>query len=243
MKTCSEYRAMARETLDGRWGKMAGFTLVVVLIIMAVSMLFAVPFSVGGIFSGSSWLNNVGSGCSTVVSVLFSIPLQYALYNFFLKMVRREEMSEDSNIGVLFQDFVNNWSIYVVSGVLLLLIVIFIIGVAIALILFLPFLLLKGVIVLVMIPILIMVSLTYSLIPFVIRDNPDITPRQVLYTSRMMMRGHQVELFVLQISFIGWALLCIICPIGLLWLGPYMYTSYAHFYEDVKAEYVPEELN
>ena len=223
MKTSSEYRAMARETLEGRWGEMAGFTLVVILIIMAVALLFAVPLSVGGILAEMPWLNSAGSGCSTLVNVLFAIPLEFALYIFFLRLVRHEELQE-SNLKTLFEDFRSNWSTFVVAGVLMVLVV-----------------------VLVMIPTLfigaIIFSLAYGMVPFIIQDNPGIAPREALRTSRMMMRGHKAEFFLLQLSFIGWALLCIICPIGLLWLCPYMYTAYAHFYEDVKVEYAHEDLS
>lgn len=221
MKTSSEYRALARETLEGRWGEMAGFTLVVMLIVMAVALVTAVPFSVVGTLNNMPWLSSTGSGLSTLVNILFAVPLQYALYIYFLKLIRREEMME-SNVKTLFQEFQNNWSTFVVAGVLMMLVVL-----------------------LIMIPTLfigaIIFSLAYGMVPFVIFDNPGIAPREALRTSRMMMRGHKAELFLLQLSFIGWALLCCICPIGILWLAPYTYAAYAHFYEDVKAEYATRE--
>lgn len=223
MKTSSEYRALARETLEGRWGEMAGFTLVVLLIVMAVALVTAVPFSVVGTLNNMPWLSSTGSGLSTLVNILFAVPLEYALYIYFLKLIRREEMME-GNVKTLFQEFQNNWSTFVVAGVLMMLVVL-----------------------LIMIPTLfigaIIFSLAYGMVPFVIFDNPGIAPREALRTSRMMMRGHKAELFLLQLSFIGWALLCILCPIGLLWLCPYMYAATAHFYEDVKAEYVVEVDN
>lgn len=212
---------MARETLEGRWGEMAGFTLVVILIIMAVALVTAVPFSVVGTLNNMPWLSSTGSGFSTLVNILFAVPLEYALYIFFLKLIRREEMVE-GNVKTLFQEFQNNWSTFVVAGVLMMLVVL-----------------------LIMIPTLfigaIIFSLAYGMVPFVIFDNPGIAPREALRTSRMMMRGHKAELFLLQLSFIGWALLCILCPIGFLWLSPYIYTATAHFYEDVKAEYEARE--
>ena len=53
-----------------------------------------------------------------------------------------------------------------------------------------------------------------------------------------MMDGHKMDLFLLILSFIGWFLLSILTlGIGLLWLIPYMYTSIAHFYEQLKAEH------
>ncbi len=221
MKTSSEYRALARETLEGRWGEMAGFTLVVLLIVMAVALVTAVPFSVVGTLNNMPWLSSTGSGLSTLVNILFAVPLEYALYIYFLKLIRREEMME-GNVKTLFQEFQNNWSTFVVAGVLMMLVVL-----------------------LIMIPTLfigaIIFSLAYGMVPYIIYDNPGIAPREALRMSRMMMRGHKAELFLLQLSFIGWALLCILCPIGLLWLCPYMYAATAHFYEDVKAEYAIRE--
>ena len=84
----------------------------------------------------------------------------------------------------------------------------------------------------------IILGLAYGMVPFIIRDYKELGVRDVLRMSRMMMRGHKWQLFVLELTLIGWALLCILSlGIGLLWLQPYMATSYAHFYEDVKAEY------
>ena len=221
MKTSSEYRALARETLEGRWGEMAGFTLVVLLIVMAVALVFAVPFSVTGVLYEMPWLNSTGSGLTTLIEVLFAVPLSYALYIYFLKLIRREEMME-GNVKTLFQEFQNNWSTLVVAGVLMMIVV----G-----LIAIPTLFIGAII----------FSLAYGMVPYIIYDNPGIAPREALRMSRMMMRGHKAELFLLQLSFIGWALLCILCPIGILWLSPYMYTATAHFYEDVKAEYATRE--
>ena len=56
-----------------------------------------------------------------------------------------------------------------------------------------------------------------------------------------MMDGHKMDLFLLDLSFIGWAFLCIFtCGIGFLWLVPYVQTSHAIFYKELKAELYPE---
>jgi len=54
----------------------------------------------------------------------------------------------------------------------------------------------------------------------------------------MMMKGHKWELFVLELSFIGWALLCVLTLfIGYLWLVPYMQMTITKFYEKIRVEY------
>lgn len=54
----------------------------------------------------------------------------------------------------------------------------------------------------------------------------------------LMMEGYKMKFFLMNLYFIGWALLCCLTlGIGFLWLIPYMATCYATFYEDVKADY------
>ena len=61
---------------------------------------------------------------------------------------------------------------------------------------------------------------------------------EAIELSMAMMDGFKWRLFCLQLSFIGWAFLCVLTfGIGYLWLIPYMQTSTAAFYEDVKAEF------
>ena len=51
-----------------------------------------------------------------------------------------------------------------------------------------------------------------------------------------MMEGHKMQFFLLQLSFIGWALLCLLTlGIGFFFLQPYMSVATASFYLDLKA--------
>ena len=81
-------------------------------------------------------------------------------------------------------------------------------------------------------------GLAYSLTPFIVKDNPQLSPNQAINLSMKMMKGHKFDLFYLYLSFIGWILLAILTlGIGLLWVIPYMQTSMAAFYLDVKNDY------
>ena len=53
-----------------------------------------------------------------------------------------------------------------------------------------------------------------------------------------MMDGNKMKLFMLDLSFIGWAILCLFTfGIGFFFLQPYMQAiSHAAFYEDLKAQ-------
>ncbi len=57
-----------------------------------------------------------------------------------------------------------------------------------------------------------------------------------LHDCRMMMKGHKWDLFVLDLSFIGWMLLCIVTlGIALIYVLPYMVVTQINFYDEVKA--------
>ena len=211
MKMYSEYRAQARETLKGRWNEMA----LVTLIVFAIGMVCSSPAM---LTSGLEDNSIFGSCTQLVLSLLIAVPLQFAFYNLLLRYARSEEL-EGSYISFCFKDFAANWSKYVLTGLLMTLVLVAIL---------IPTLMIGTII----------LGLAYTIVPFVIRDNPELSAREALRKSRLMMRGHKWEMFVLQLTFIGWALLCIFtCFIGFLWLEPYITTSLAHFYEDVKAEY------
>ena len=65
-------------------------------------------------------------------------------------------------------------------------------------------------------------------------DFPDYTVKQLLRSSMQIMNGHKGRLFYLQVSFIPLTMLAVLtCGIGMLWLGPYMQTTYACFFLDL----------
>lgn len=80
-------------------------------------------------------------------------------------------------------------------------------------------------------------SYSYSMTPYILSDDPEIRYDAAIEKSMGMMKGHKAKLFLLDLSFIGWFILCLLTlGIGCLWLGPYVETSHAKFYEDLLAE-------
>ncbi|MDV0429891.1 DUF975 family protein [Lactiplantibacillus sp. DA1] len=60
--------------------------------------------------------------------------------------------------------------------------------------------------------------------------------RDAVTRSRQLMKGHKWQLFVLQLSFLGWALLSVLTAgIGQLWLTPYTYGVFANYYDNLQA--------
>ena len=81
-------------------------------------------------------------------------------------------------------------------------------------------------------------AFSYAMTPYILRDRPDLEYNGAIELSMAMMRGHKADLFWLYLSFIGWFLLCILTlGIGSFWLGPYVQSTIANFYEEVKAEF------
>lgn len=81
-------------------------------------------------------------------------------------------------------------------------------------------------------------AFSYAQTPFILNDKPELPANEAINLSMKMMDGHKLDLFLLELSFIGWYLLGILTLcIGYLWIVPYQYTTMAVFYEDVKAEY------
>lgn len=77
-------------------------------------------------------------------------------------------------------------------------------------------------------------SLSYSMTPFILEEHPEMTASQAIKASMRLMDGHKMDLFILNLSFIGWQILaCMTFGIGFLFLNPYMNAAYAVFYRSI----------
>jgi len=82
----------------------------------------------------------------------------------------------------------------------------------------------------------IIMAFAYCLTPFIIADTKDLTAGQAIQLSKKITKGYKGDIFVFYLSFIGWLLLSGL-TFGLLaifYVGPYMLTSYAGLYEELK---------
>ena len=77
-------------------------------------------------------------------------------------------------------------------------------------------------------------SLLLSQIYFILADQKTKSASEAIKMSWNVMKGKKMKLFLLQLSFIGWAILSVFTFfIGLLFLYPYMLTTYAKFYQNL----------
>ena len=214
MKTASDYRAAARESLDEQWHSSALMT----LIILVLASIFSVSPM---LFADNIQGTLVADSAGTLISILLVGPLEYAMFNVIL-LINRKRL-EDVPVIAMFKDSKADWGRYVVALVLQMIIITLI---------SIPTLGIGGII----------FAYAYKMVPFLLHDYPELTAKEALKLSREMMKGYKWDLFVLDLTFIGWALLCILTlGIGVLWLAPYIYSAEAHFYDDLKAEVVVEE--
>ncbi len=75
---------------------------------------------------------------------------------------------------------------------------------------------------------------SYSLTFFIMADEPHLSALEAIAKSKKMMRGRKAQLFWLQLRFTGWHYVAGFSGgVGYLWLGPYMATTTASFYESI----------
>lgn len=79
-------------------------------------------------------------------------------------------------------------------------------------------------------------ALSYSMAPFILTENEYyMTPQDALKESMRIMDGHKADLFVLQLSFLGWYLLTVItCGIAGIYALPYYRATLTGFYNEIK---------
>lgn len=77
---------------------------------------------------------------------------------------------------------------------------------------------------------------SYSMAYYIKNDRPELDWNTCIKESMNLMNGHKADLFVLDLSFIGWYFVGALClGIGTLWVVPYHRAARAQFYESVSA--------
>ncbi len=77
----------------------------------------------------------------------------------------------------------------------------------------------------------------YSAVYYVIAEHPNISARDALEKSKEIMWHNKWRRFCLDMSFLGWDLLCALTfGIASLWITPYRQAAYAVFYREASRE-------
>ena len=221
MKSNTYFKDTALAALRGNWGPAVVATLVYFIIVSCIAGPgFYMYLSLGDVSSADpeAVLESMGTyskvfSCTFLLEIFLLFPLVVSYLNSFRKLL----VNEDNRIVRNALDFSNYW--HKVGAIILAYVLIF---------LWSMLLVIPGII----------KTFSYAMTPFILDEYPELGPSEAIHRSRMMMKGHKFDLFWLWLSFIGWGILNIFTAgIGSLWLMPYMYTSTAAFYQEVKADY------
>ena len=150
----------------------------------------------------------------SIVAVIIAGPLTVAELCYFSALHRKQQPT----IGTAFTDFGNGFwgkvgaylleSVYVILWTLLLII--------------------PGII----------KSYSYATTMFLKSKNPEIKAKEAIALSQKIMDGKKAKLFCLDLSFVGWMILCVFTlGIALIYVIPYMNASRVAFYEEAYIEY------
>lgn len=153
-----------------------------------------------------------------IINLVLIGPLTLGLTCCFMKLVRNEEF--------IFENLFDGFKNFAQSFILQLLSAIFIS-------LWTLLLIVPGII----------ATYKYSMAFYILNDNPEIDSMDAINRSKEMMNGYKWKLFCLHLSFIGWWLLSILTlGIGFLWLIPYIKSSTANFYENLRQSQINSEF-
>ncbi len=203
-----DYKNQALAALKGNWAPAVLATIVYFIVAGA----FETPNMLNELHLFNFWY----AAPLTLVGMILIIPFSLGFMNAFKELLRGDNRITGNSFRI---GFSGGRYLHLLWGYILM---------TIKLILWYLLLIIPGII----------KSFSYAMTPFILVDEPELSALQAIKKSRLMMKGHKFDLFWLLLSFIGWIILCIFTlGIGIFWLIPYIYTSFAAFYENVKAEY------
>lgn len=77
---------------------------------------------------------------------------------------------------------------------------------------------------------------SYALTYYILNENPELAVCEAIEISEKIMKGHKWELFVLDLTFLGWDILNILTLgiLNILYIKPYKNYAYIEFYNTLK---------
>lgn len=233
-----ELKELSKSQLKGNWN-------VPVLAMLAYSI---VMFLV-------SYLNNSESSFVSLIGIILALVIESWFFVAYPKLslnLIEDESVDFSDLSVSNKTFFKSLGFSVLVGIVLiivymLLMVTFVGGFTISLLsandLFeaIAPMVIAGIILWL---ISIVIQLAISMVPFILADKEEVGVFKSISLSIKMMKGHKWRLFVIWISFIGWAILSILTlGIGFLWLSPYFTLTMANFYKEIEKEYNAKHID
>ena len=84
---------------------------------------------------------------------------------------------------------------------------------------------------------------SYSMVQYIIAENPNILPKDAIKMSREMMNGNKWQAFLMDLTFFGWEVLNLF-TLGLvgLYYSPYYMATFTNLYKTLRENYINEKL-
>lgn len=159
-----------------------------------------------------SYLVNVIPGVGQIATILISGPMAYGVASMFIKQTRT---GEPMNIPDIFNGFRDDFSNTFLIGLMTTLFTM----------LWSLLFVIPGIV----------KAYSYSMAMYIKNDNPDYDWRKCIDESQEMMSGHKADLFMLDLSFLGWMIVGTLCAgVGVFWVNAYISAAHAQFYEDLR---------
>lgn len=216
MKSNQYYKNEALSALRGNWAN----ALVAIIILIALALFFSSNEAINSYYQRIVINPFIGYSLS-FVSLFVLLPLAVGYSNSMRVLL---ETGDNRLANNSFSLGFGNW-LHVVWGMILSTIYIF---------LWTLLLIIPGII----------KSYSYALTPYILVEHPEMSANEAIEESMRLMDGHKFDLFYLQLSFIGWAILSILSlGLGVFWLIPYQMTAQAAFYRDIKNGAMPLQDN
>ena len=246
MMTATNTRKEARESLKGKWVK-------AVLIFLAYGViLYLIQLVLKTIEKNNELLYLILS----IGEIIISVPILYGFVIAFMKLKRGEEVNSFDFLTLGFSNFKRSWDVawneflVIVVPFLIMLVILFVVsgylvyssGLIMSSSSF-KYIITSNYIVFVISLIAIMACTIWSIVKrysialakYIAYDEPGLSGKEAVKKSKQLIQGNKGNLFVLELSFIGWAILAILTlGIGYLWLMPYINVSQICFYEELK---------
>lgn len=191
-----------REALAKLSGKWGASIGAIVLCIL-ISMILSLLINAVTAYTGSIILSVILS----IISVIVNILIGFGLINFFILLTRGEAVAVGDSLYGFRNSSLKAIGVIILSQIFVLLWTILLI--------------IPGIV----------AYYKYAFALYILRDNPDIKVTEAITKSKELVYGYKGKLFLFQLSFIGWILLCVITlGIATLWIAPYINASTAVFY-------------
>ncbi len=220
-----ELQKLSKSQLKGNWITPILITLIYSAIVLIVSLVEE--------FSASSLLSILG----TIINLGIGIWAFIAFPQLYLRLVDNQRVSFGDvkvNKSLFLKSLGLNLLIGVVGGIIaaIAMAVLFSVGTSA-----LDPLMISIFLLIIIVPLMIF-SLAIALVPYILIEKDYIGIIESISLSMEMMKGYKWKLFVLYLSFIGWAILCIVTlGIGFLWVSPYIGVTTTNFYKYLDKEY------